>query len=607
MIDIQNRLSLLQQKLRQQQIDFYIVPSTDAHNNEYLPQCWQRRAWISGFTGSAGECLIARDHSYLSTDGRYFLQAETQLDPAKFTILRQNGFVPDTEVWLSDNASRKTVGIDPRLMSIARVKRIEKIMDGVAGKVVILDKNLIDAMREQMGEEVKLPVSEAFILQDSYSGESIHNKLEWLRSELRKQHANYIVLNVLDEIAWLFNLRGSDVEFNPLIICYAIIGLTDTYLYVDDSKIGSDVLAVLNRCKITLDKYENFANSLARLNGKVWLDERTANYWIYDRINQANKTADTDKTVNFYFASSPIIFRKALKNNTEIKGSIDAHKKDAVALMNFFHWLENNWQSGIDELGAATKLEEFRSRPENYLGLSFNTISGFGAHSAVIHYGVTPETSIKIDDSNIFLLDSGSQYLEGTTDVTRTIHLGLPTANQKRHYTLVLKGHLALGRAVFTHGTCGEHLDVLARAPLWNEYINYRHGTGHGVGSCLCVHEGPQKISQAVSGVSLVPGMIVSNEPGCYLENQYGIRIENLCLVVEATDARAKTSEFGPFYKFETLTLMPYCKTLIELNLLTDEEKQQIKDYYAVIHSNIRHLLDKPVQQWLDRELALFA
>jgi Xaa-Pro aminopeptidase len=597
MVTIGERLVLLRQLMQRHKIDFYLIPATDAHNNEYLPECWQRRTWISGFTGSAGEVLVSHHNAYLWTDGRYTLQAEREIDSKLYTLMQQPLFTLETEEWLLANLAGKTLGVDPRVVGIARAHRLEKIMGDVNGQLLIIDENLIDECKLQLSELVKLPVSKAFIQEEKYSGESVDSKLTWLRAAISKYNANYIALNVLDEIAWLFNLRGADIAYNPLVICYAIIGVDDACIYVDSAKLSLPVIEILNENKIRIEPYENFGKSLHDLKGCIWLDDKMSSFWMYQMVNQSSAIR---------LERSPIVYKKAQKNEVEIEGAKKAHIKDAVAVINFFHWLSNNWANGVDELTNVEKIEAFRKEQEKFIGSSFATISGFAANSAVIHYHAMPETNRVVDNSNIYLLDSGGQYREGTTDITRTVHLGTPTAEQKHHYTLVLKGHLALGRAKFSAGTCGEHLDALARTPLWNECLNYRHGTGHGVGSFLCVHEGPQSISQPGTGVALVPGMIVSNEPGLYLKNKYGIRIENLCVVTEVKSEDGRPFEFGPFYQFETLTVVPYCRALIDTSMLSEEEITQIKDYYKLIKIKTRHLLDESVRKWLDHELHIF-
>lgn len=579
-------------------IDAYIVPSIDAHNSEYVPECWQRRTWVSGFDGSAGEVLITLDNAYLWTDGRYFLQAETQLDSKCFTLMRQSGFVPDLPNWLNTNAIGKCLAVDPQLISIGRATQLQDVMENIGGKLLLLNENLIDSTRITLGNSVNRPVNnKAFVLAEKYTGKSVSDKLNLLRSELKKVAVDYIALNVLDEIAWLFNLRGSDVDYNPLVISYAIIGLTEAWLFIDSGKLSLDDSELLESYGISICKYEEFNNHLHGLNNVIWLDDKTANQ---DMLFRASNNADV------VFARSPIVLSKAIKNSTEQEGSRLAHIKDAVAVINFLSWIERNHKlETLDEITCADKLFMFRQAQKNFMGASFATISGFASNGAIIHYRATADTCKKIDDSDMYLLDSGAQYLEGTTDITRTIHLGQPSVEQRKNYTLVLKGHLALARAKFPHGTHGEHIDVLARSFLWNEFLDYRHGTGHGVGSFLCVHEGPQKISKAVSESPLMPGMVLSNEPGVYLDGEYGIRIENLCLVGEIDSKQAQNSPYGKFYNFENLTLVPYCKNLIDIKLLTDIEIMQIQNYYKEIKFYVYNQLDEIAQKWFDNEIAI--
>jgi Xaa-Pro aminopeptidase len=469
-------------------------------------------------------------------------------------------------------------------------------MSSLSGDFVSIENNLVDACKTTLGEEMQIPSSEAYALEQKYTGESLTDRLNWIQSQLVAKSADYIALNVLDEIAWLFNIRGSDIHFNPLVISYAIIGQNQSWLFVDGHKIPNTLQAQLKDAGVNLLNYAEFGEHLSSLNGSICLDPKTANFWMENKAKQAGK---------IIFEASPIVAAKASKNNTEAEGARIAHLKDAVAVSSFLCWLDNHWKEGVDELSCVEKLQSFRQQQLNLRGSSFDTISGFASNGAIIHYRVTPETNKKIDDSSLYLVDSGGQYLEGTTDITRTVHLGNPTAAQKRDYTLVLKGHLALARQQFPHGTCGEHLDVLARAALWNTGLNYRHGTGHGVGSFLCVHEGPQKISQAPTGVPLLPGMIVSNEPGFYLEGAYGIRVENLCLINASQLDEAKTSGFGPFYSFEDLTLVPYAKNLMEMDLLTSEEIDQIKVYYEQIRAKVRPNLGEEATTWLDNQITI--
>ncbi len=599
-MNIVERLQLLRQEMEKHNLDYYLVPSIDAHNSEYVPSCWERRTWISGFDGSAGEALITKDHAYLWTDGRYFLQADQQLDAKHYTLMKQSGFAPEVNEWLKMQAKssegKKRLGVDPQVLSTGRAAGFEALMSSLSGNFVSIEHNLVDACKVALGEEMCIPSSEAYALAEQFTGESLTERLNWIQSQMVAKSADYIALNVLDEIAWLFNIRGSDIHFNPLVISYAIIGKNQTWLFVDGHKIPDVLHTQLKATGVNILDYAEFGTHLSSLEGSIWLDPKTANFWMENKAKQAGK---------IIFEPSPIVAAKASKNSTEAEGARIAHLKDAVAVSRFLCWLDNHWQEGVDELSCVDKLQSFRQQQSNLRGSSFDTISGFASNGAIIHYRVTPETNKKIDDSSLYLVDSGGQYLEGTTDITRTVHLGNPTVAQKRHYTLVLKGHLALARQQFPQGTCGEHLDVLARAALWNAGLNYRHGTGHGVGSFLCVHEGPQKISQAPTGVPLLPGMIVSNEPGFYLEGAYGIRIENLCLINASQSDEAEVSGFGPFYVFEDLTLVPYAKNLMDMDLLTDEEIDQIKAYYEQIRVKVRPNLGEKEKAWLDNQMEI--
>lgn len=586
---IEKRLQVLREIMHEHGVDYYLVPSIDAHNSEYVPTCWERRTWISNFTGSAGEALIGLKDAYLSTDGRYFLQANQELDSNHYSLIKQLGFVSEVEVFLQKNAENKVLGVDPKVIGVGRFARLEQLMGSIGGKLVAIDSNLIDLSKNKLGEEVILPNKKVILWDDKFSGFLTKDKLTWLRNELLENNADYILLNVLDEIAWLFNIRGYDVDFNPYAISYAIVGINSATLLVDSSKLDSQILAKFKDLNIKTANYVDFASEVAKLSGAVMLDDTTASQWMFDCAVKVGKAK---------FIKSPIVLAKAIKNEVEKEGMRVAHRKDAVAVIKFLTWINKNWQ-GLNEISSSDKLEDFRKEQEHFYGLSFSTISGYASNGAIIHYRASEKSKKIISDDAMYLLDSGGQYFEGTTDITRTLHFGCPTSAEKKHYTLVLKGHLALGRAKFPEGTKGEHLDILARTPMYNELLNYRHGTGHGVGCFLGVHEGPQKISTAASSVPLMSGMIVSNEPGLYFEGQYGIRIENLVLVNEIN----QQSEYGQFFEFEDLTLVPYCKKLIDFAMLDNIEINQIKDYYKRIETTILPLLDVDSAIWLKQEL----
>ncbi|WP_100550988.1 aminopeptidase P family protein [Caedibacter taeniospiralis] len=593
MSDIQHKIKILRQLMDQKQYDFYLTPSTDAHNNEYLPKAWQRRPWISDFTGSAGEALVGHKEAHLWTDGRYFLQAETELDSSIYQLQKQQGYISEFENWLEIHAYGKTLAIDPTTLSIKRGQTINALMHKLRGKCVFDKSNLIDEVRRLCNESTDLPHGKAFLQTLQFSGKETQVKLREIRNKLNEHRVDALVISVLDEIAWLLNIRGHDIEFNPLLISYVIVSEAHCQFFVDETKLDDHIKQNLISHGVEILPYEDFYDALKHLNVRVWIDANTANYAILQCLN---------REASPYFAQSPIVLMKACKNIVEIDGSKLAHKKDAIAMIEFIYWLENNWQQGVDELSAQQKLLEFRQKQPHFKGASFDTISGFASNGAIIHYRSSKKTSKIIDDSNLYLLDSGGQYLEGTTDITRVFHLGIPMPLHKHYYTLVLKGHLALQNMSFPKGTKGEQLDSLARQPLWQEQLNYGHGTGHGVGSFLCVHEGPQRISPAFSNQSLEPGMIVSNEPGIYFPNRFGIRIENLCFVKKLKEQAHH--ECGEFYAFEDLTLVPYARNLIAIELLTHNEIRQINSYHLRVEKEIMPMIsNEKIKTWLGNQL----
>ncbi|MCF6767684.1 aminopeptidase P family protein [Thiotrichales bacterium 19S11-10] len=583
------RLALLRQKMKEHEIDYYLAPSSDEHNNEYVPECWQRRSWISNFTGSQGDALIGHDQAYLWTDGRYFLQAEQQLNPKEFQLMKQKGFVPEIPRWIEEQPKGIRLGVDPKVVSVKRAHNLRCVLNANQGELVFISENLVDQARSELGQLPALPKKEIMALDTQYAGQSAKEKITEVRVQIKLAGCEHLILSALDEIAWLFNIRGRDVDFNPIAIAYAIVSEKGAILYIDLEKVDEQSQKLLDSEGVQIKSIAEFHTDISLLSGKVYLDDQTINQWVMNALSDH---------ITPYFDRSPVVVLKAVKNKVEQQGMIEAHRKDAVAVINFLYWLETNWQKGISELTAAERLYQFRMSQPDCQGASFNTISGFGSNGAIIHYAVNKETNLSIDDSNLYLVDSGGQYLQGTTDITRVVHLGMPTEEQKRRYTLVLKGHLALGNAVFSDGTCGEHLDLLARMPLWREGLDYRHGTGHGVGCFLCVHEGPQKISRVTTKVPLKPGMIVSNEPGYYQDGDYGIRIENLCLVTEK-----ETSEYGKFYQFKDLTLVPYNLKLIDKSLLTSEEIDQVNQYHQAVRYDILPLInDESIKQWLSEQ-----
>jgi Xaa-Pro aminopeptidase len=579
----EQRLAALRDLMAQQQIDFYYVPAADAHGNEYVPDCWQRRAWISGFTGSAGDVLVGRQQAYLWTDGRYFLQAEQELDGDCFQLMKQQQGVAPIHEWLQQQGEGLRVGVDPQLLTVAQQRLWSQALASSKSELVSIRDNWIDVLWQDQPALSAAPIA---CLDLRYTGQLASDKLSALREALKAQAADSLVITKLDAIAWLFNIRGEDIDYNPLVISYAIVTRSDATLFLDLQKVSAEDRHYFVSQGVALAAYNDFQSTLAQLAGSVWIDPRKTSWQTEDALRHA-------QTV---LAPSPITLMKAIKNPVEQAGMREAHRIDGIAMVRFLHWLDGHWQQGVTEMSAAQQLEQYRREDPRCQDLSFTTISGFASNGAIIHYSVTEATSKVIDDSALYLVDSGGQYFEGTTDVTRTIHLGQPTPAEKRHYTLVLKGHIALRHACFPAGTCGEQVDILARQPLWQAGLDYGHGTGHGVGCYLCVHEGPQMISPRSSQVPLVPGMAVSNEPGVYFPGEYGIRIENVCLIQPV----AKASRF---YTLEDLTMVPYARQLIDLEILNPKEIQQIDDYHQMIWTSLSADLSPEPRKWLEKAI----
>lgn len=581
-VEKQQNLSHLREQMAHAQIDYYLVPSSDPHQSEYVPACWERRQYISGFSGSAGLALIGEDGAYLWTDGRYFLQAEQELDGENWQLMRQ-GIDPSLANWLRQQPQAIHLGIDPRCVTSREAKRLQTALAEKGGQISWLADNLIDQIRPNQPD---LPNRQAWVYPIEYAGVEASEKIQTLRTQLVEKGCQSLILNRLDSIAWLLNIRGNDIDYNPLCISYLIVTPDTVWWFVDENKLDASLQAYLNEQGIVQQPYENYFDTLKNIAGPAWVDPDSASHAEFQALGQTD----------IYQSPCPVYARKAVKNSAEISGARQAHLRDGLALCDFFYWLENERPEKVTELDASRRLLEARQKQKLFQQDSFASISGFGANGAIIHYHPTEKTDALIDEHNIYLLDSGGQYLGGTTDVTRCVHLGTPTDEQRHHYTLVLKAHLALKQAIFPLGTGGEHLDTLTRQPLWREGLDFAHGTGHGVGSFLCVHEGPQRISRGTSGVALEQGMIVSNEPGLYLDGKYGIRIENLCLISEYPPTISSTQMLC----LSDLTLYPYEKNLIDAELLSQAEINAVNQYHTMVYNKLSRRIKDPEQQhWL--------
>lgn len=570
-------------------IDAYIVPSSDPHMSEYTATHWKSREFISGFSGSAGTVVILNDEAGLWTDSRYYLQAEKELAGTGIELFRAaEPETPDYADWIAERLNPgSTLAFDGEVFSIEEARKLSKKYKHY-GITINPYQNLLNDIWEG---RPPLPDNPIFVHETKYAGLSREQKIESIRKQMRNQDASHYIITALDEIAWTLNLRGSDVSYNPVFHAYLIISLDAVYMFVDTYKITAAIGKELAKDDISVQLYTDIYSWIEEMpiESGLLLDTSTTNAKIFSLI-----PAEIIKI------EKPSIVRelKSIKNPTEQQGFKSAMRKDGVAMVKFLHWLQQNIPHGsVSELSASKELKKFRAENENFIGESFAPISGFAAHGAIVHYSVSEESDIPMTPDNFYLIDSGGQYLEGTTDITRTVHLGTPTAKQKIDFTLVLKGNIALGSACFPKGTKGAHLDILARKALWSKGLNYGHGTGHGVGCFLNVHEGPQSIRPKDNGVAFELGMITSNEPGLYRAGEYGIRIENLLLTTDSW-----STEFGEFLKFETLTLCPIDLKSIDPSLLNHEEKQWLNSYHKMVFEELKPLLSTELADWLKEQ-----
>jgi Xaa-Pro aminopeptidase len=595
------RLEQLRRLMDERGLDAWIVPSEDPHQSEYVPSCWQRREWISGFSGSAGFAVIGREQAWLWADSRYWLQAGDELDGDCWQLVKLGH--PETPAlgrWLSDTFERAKVGVDPRTIGLKKRRDWESALERSGSTLELVEDDLVEAVWTDRPARSDSPLQ---ALDLRWSGEAPSAKLARIQEAMGEADCGALVVTTLDSIAWALDLRGSDVEYNPLFIAYLLVEAEHATLFVDAGKVTDEVKAHLPDT-VGLRPYEAFGEALDALRGRqerVWIDPATCSAWVVQRLGT------DDHGATLHEADSPITLMKARKNEVEAQGARDCHVRDGVAMVRFLHWLELQVDAGheVTEVSAAERLAALRAEGEHFQGLSFPAISGFGSHGAIVHYRPDPEGGGRrpIDASSLYLLDSGGQYLDGTTDITRTTCYGEPSPEQRDRFTRVLKGHVALARAVFPKGTTGKHLDVLARLPLWETGLDYGHGTGHGVGAFLCVHEGPQGISQKARDVELEPGMLLSNEPGYYADGEYGIRIESLVLVEPRPD-HAGDDSGREFLGFETITLCPIDRKLIEPALLSPEEHAWLDAYHERVREALSPHLDAAERAWLDAATA---
>lgn len=585
-MNIPEKIESLRSKMAEQGIDAYIIPSSDPHNSEYVSSRWQSRMWISGFTGSAGTIVVLKEKACLWADGRYHIQAADQLQNTGIDLFKMGlPEVPSIEDWLAETLSEASVvGFDGSVITAAWASSME---EKFSYKNISLKTgcDLIEMIWENRPEA---PTDMVFEHEVKFAGKSRQQKLEEVRQEMNKSQAQYFLLSTLDDIAWLYNLRGTDVPCCPLFLSYALISEDESYLCIAPSKVSDPLKAELESDGVILKEYSEISQLVKDIDpfSTVMFDPKNVNY------NIASSIPETCRTVK---KTNITTHAKAVKNRVELDNYKNCFVRDGIYMVQFIKWLDDNvGEIRITEKSASDYLESLRAQDQYFHGLSFTTIPGYKAHGAMMHYSVTEESDVEIERESLFLVDSGGLYTDGTTDITRTFAFGSLSEEEKRDYTLTLMGHIDLSQAVFLHGTRGIQVDILARQHLWNESINYGCGTGHGVGFFLNVHEGPHNISPGFIDEKLIPGMVVTNEPGVYREGKHGVRIENIMEVVNADE-----SEFGKFYKFEPMTLCPIDTRPLMLELMSEKQKEWLNWYHGIVYKKLAPHLDEEHKAYL--------
>lgn len=591
--EISERIARLREELRREHLSAFIFPTSDPHNSEYTAEHWKGREWISGFNGSAGTAVVTLDNAALWTDSRYFIAAEEQLQGTEFQLmkLKVEG-TPSIAEWLGrelKDAADKAVGIDGMVNSANSIKELISDLRTQGG--ITLRTNF-DPLERIWQDRPAIPENPVVIHPLEYAGEPIREKLVRIRKALREKHADGMLMAALDDIAWTLNLRGSDVHCSPVFVSYLLISTTEVTLYINKVKLTPEVMSYLQAEGVGVKPYNQVKQGLKDyFEYNILLDGNEVNYTLYKTVER-----------EIVDASSPVPLMKAVKNECEIAGFRSAMLKDGIAMVKFLKWLKPAVEAGGQtEMSVERKLTALRAEQPLFRGLSFDTIVGYEEHGAIVHYEAIPETDATLHPKGLLLIDSGTQYQDGTTDVTRTIALGPLTEEQKRVYTLVLKGHIDLQLLHFPDGASGTQLDAIARRPLWQAGMNFLHGTGHGVGCYLNCHEGPHQIRMEWIPARLQAGMTVTDEPGVYLGGRFGVRIENTLLVVPAEE-----TECGRFLGFETLTLCPIETSPIIKELLTPEEIQWLNDYHTTVYERLSPYLNEDEKAWLRKATASF-
>lgn len=586
--EISLRLAAIRNEMKKAGVDAMIVPQADPHMSEYLSAHWQARRWISGFTGSAGDIVVTADKALLWTDSRYFLQAEDQLEGTNI-ILMKDGLIetPSIEDFLaSEVAKGSTVGVDGMLFSVTRASALKAALE-VHGIKVITDLAPFDRI---WVDRPGLPESKVFVHDLKYAGRSASEKIADILAALPSRQASSQFISALDEIAWTLNIRSNDVKYNPVVTSFLFLSPEKSVLFVDSCKLSAEVESYLAGQGVSVSEYAAAKDFLVSLpeDARVLVEP--------DRTAVAMSDALGSRAV---YGSSPIAVMKACKGSIQIAGVKEAMLRDGVALVHSFMEIEDRVarHDAISEVDVAEILRRNRAKHPLFFDESFGTIAGYGEHGAIVHYEADESSNSMLRAEGLLLVDSGAQYLDGTTDITRTIALGEPTDDERHDFTLVMKGHIAMAKMVFPEGTCGAQIDVIARQFLWKEGLSYLHGTGHGVGHFLNVHEGPQRVALNISAAPFRPGMLTSNEPGLYRAGVHGIRCENLVLCVPA-----ETTEFGRFLRFETLTLFPFDLSLFDTSIMSDAEIEWLNNYHRQVRAALSPLLDDEARRWLENK-----
>ncbi|SBV99301.1 conserved hypothetical protein [uncultured Dysgonomonas sp.] len=583
-MNINKRLAALREFMGEKGLHAFIIPSTDSHLSEYPASHWASREWISGFTGSAGTVVVTREKAGLWTDSRYFLQGAKELEGADIELFKEGlPSTPSIEEWLTTELGKgEYVGIDGTVYAAKEAMNLTHKLN-MKGLHLISD---YDPFSKIWNDRPEIPTNTIFVLPEKYAGEAAHKKIARICDAVEKNGAESLLVASLDTIAWIFNIRGNDVKCNPVAVSYAYISKEETVLFINPKKLTSEISDYLKAEGVTIAEYDKVFDYVSKLKTPICLDANKVTFKLYNTIPDGCRIIDIP---------SPADLMKSIKNDTEVQGIRNAMERDGVALVHFFMWLEKAVPGGnVTEIMIPEKLVEYRSQQKNFVGESFDTISGYGPNGAIVHYHVSNESSLPVKPEGLLLVDSGAQYFDGTTDITRTLAVGPLTDQMKKDYTMVLKGHINLATAIYPQGTRGSQLDILARKALWDEGLNYLHGTGHGIGHFLNVHEGPQNIRMNENPTTLQPGMVTSNEPGLYRAGQYGIRIENLIRT-----KHEMTTEFGDFYSFETLTLCPIDTTPIVKEMLTEKEIIWLNEYHKFVYDRLSPLLTEDEKQWL--------